>query len=460
MENPTQEERNDETEPGGSSIVSTQPAPCYDFAFAYGNPRFSDRTLWLRKLETCVEEQTLVEEDVPINSAILAAKSPVFLNMLSSGMAESNQDRPVIIRMSSNDEKKALLRMLRFVYTGEITTTSLVGRERADALVELLAMADKYVVTSLVSAVSEVWEKLLDDVDVLQFAAFSLPETYASLYPEVKKLEESAQDALLQRFRDVGTWGDPDFMKLGLESVSFLLEKDELEATSEEKVFEPTLMWVRNAFRTTEDRQSAMAKLCAHLRFAQMSADFIETQVANAPEMDSLPVQRLIREGLGFAASSPSRKASITDSRFQKRGGFDFRITLVAPLKDSARVGSQKLSPIIERQNWKWHLMVKRMDREDEPSTVGVFLAANKTSKEQLSLHPTCVRMRFFAKSAAEGEWVSLKPPQEHLFNSKEKDWGYRDLFGESWEAVCSSSKWLAASSEITVRVEATILSD
>ncbi|GAQ81305.1 hypothetical protein KFL_000760340 [Klebsormidium nitens] len=439
--------------------LGTGPA-CYDFAFAYGNPCFSDRIMWLRKLETFVEEQTLVEEDVPINSAILASKSSVFLNMLSSGMAESDKDRPVIIRMSSNDEKGAFLRMLRFVYTGEITLSSLIGRDRAEEFLELLAVADKYAVSSLVSAVSEVWEKLLDDVDVLQFAAFSLPETYTSLYREVKNLEEKAQEALVRRFKGVGTWDDLEFMKVGLESVSFLLGKEELEAESEEKVFEQTLKWVRNTFKTTEDRQTAVSKLCAHLRFAQMSADFIETQVANAPEMDSLPAQRLIREGLGFAASSLSRKASMTDSRFQKRGGFDFRIYFRALLAEDAEVESQQVSPAIVNHNWKWHLMVKRMDREEEPSTVGLFLGAYETYEEQFAQHSLRVQMSFSAKSVAEGEWVSLEKPQLHLFESEEKDWGYPNIFGDSWEAICSNKKWVGASGEITVRVEATILSN
>jgi hypothetical protein len=40
-------------------------------------------------------------EQVPVNSAILASKSPVFLKMLLSGMLESEKDRPVAIKLGS-----------------------------------------------------------------------------------------------------------------------------------------------------------------------------------------------------------------------------------------------------------------------------------------------------------------------------------------------------------------------
>lgn len=59
----------------------------------------------MNKLCLSAAEQTLVEGDVPISGAILASKSIVFRTMLSSGMAESVKDRPVVIRMSCNEGK-------------------------------------------------------------------------------------------------------------------------------------------------------------------------------------------------------------------------------------------------------------------------------------------------------------------------------------------------------------------
>jgi hypothetical protein len=50
-------------------------------------------------------EEATEEEKIPVSSAILAAKSNVFFSMLTSGMAESDKDRPIIIKLSGPQGK-------------------------------------------------------------------------------------------------------------------------------------------------------------------------------------------------------------------------------------------------------------------------------------------------------------------------------------------------------------------
>lgn len=43
-------------------------------------------------------------EDIPISSAVVAAKSHVIRRMLSSGMRESNKENPVVLRLKRDGE--------------------------------------------------------------------------------------------------------------------------------------------------------------------------------------------------------------------------------------------------------------------------------------------------------------------------------------------------------------------
>jgi hypothetical protein len=47
-------------------------------------------------------------EDIPISSAVVAAKSHVIRRMLSSGMRESNKENLVVLRLKSDGERQNL----------------------------------------------------------------------------------------------------------------------------------------------------------------------------------------------------------------------------------------------------------------------------------------------------------------------------------------------------------------
>jgi hypothetical protein len=163
-----------------------------------------------------------------------------------------------------------------FIYTATFSTSGLDGGDRCEELLQLLSVADTYAVASMIRAVTEVWKGMLGDLELsdLQRAAFKLPEIY-SQYEDVRNLEDEARESLFQRFNNVATWNEPAFRSLAFESVSYLVTRDELEAQSEEDIFEQTLGWVKETYEDAEVRQTAMGELCSHLRFALMSGDFV-----------------------------------------------------------------------------------------------------------------------------------------------------------------------------------------
>lgn len=347
--------------------------------------------------------------------------------------------------------------MIRFIYTSTLSTSSLAGTERASELLRLLSVANKYGVASLVDAVGNAWANQLADVDLLQCAAFRLSQDYQLQYPQIRKLQEEAREALLSRYKDVTSWGKTPLQKLGKESVIFLLSRDELEAESEDQVFLRALEWVKSTHERMEDRREAMLDLCAHLRFAHMSGEFIKDQVVEAPEIDHLAVQRFVIDGLCYAAFSQSRKDSTKDGRFQPRSPkFGIRFTL--KLEKDAAEGSQQLSPVVASHFWNWQLLVERSVIESGPSTLGVFLSTRETKDEKLEKRTIRVLMKFSARSVETGDWVQLRVPFEHVFEPKMNGRGYKDPFGLSWEALCSTEEWLEASGEISLKVEGTIL--
>ncbi|GAQ82220.1 BTB/POZ/Kelch-associated protein [Klebsormidium nitens] len=451
------EKRDTATGKGTSSVLLDEPA-CYDFAFAYGNPSFSDRIIWLQGPEPVQDgDQAVVRKKVPVNSAIVAAKSLVFQNMLSNGMAETDKDRPVIVNVDSEQEERAVLEMLYFVYTGTFSTPCLDRGDRCEELVALLTVADKYGVAGMVAAVSKVWANLLDDLEWLQHTAFQLPAPYLQ-YVAVKSLKAQACDTLFQRFKEVTLWDDPVFKLLSLEGVSYLLGRSDLEAKSEEEVFTQTLAWVRGNFEVMEERQAAMRELCARIRFARMSGEFVQEHVIDIPEMAFPLAQRNVTEGLAFAASSRSPKELNEDSRFQARKPNTFVLRFEATLDAQS---SDQWSPAVERNGATWHVLVRKQSQgassSSKKSTVGVFLSIAQTDVARLTKFSKEVQMQTWVKKVADGKWA-LQRSEKHSLGPTNLEGGRGDVFAKSWEQV-GRGEYVDASGKVALRVVVTVLS-
>ena len=57
-------------------------------------------------------------EDIPVNSAVLAAKSRVLRAMLSNGMEESNKSKPVVLKLTPEGRQRGDMEFSSYLVTG------------------------------------------------------------------------------------------------------------------------------------------------------------------------------------------------------------------------------------------------------------------------------------------------------------------------------------------------------
>lgn len=185
---------------------------------------------------------------------------------------------------------------------------------------QLLLVADVYLVNSMVSPVASILQKLPKTIELILKSAFELPE-HLQQYAAIKSLMNEARASLFQRYKEVSTWNGPEFSALSVESISFLLQNDELQCDSEDEVFQEVLVWTRTKFESPETREEVMSELSSHLRFAHMSGEFLQNRVVYDPDMRSFASQKHILEGLLYKASSEDSKGENEDKRFSERIG-------------------------------------------------------------------------------------------------------------------------------------------
>ncbi|XP_023318724.1 protein roadkill-like [Trichogramma pretiosum] len=96
-------------------------------------------SLFLSKEFSDVKIITSNENDIPSHKNILAAASPVFKAMITHDMLENKESTIKI----TDSTKNIVTEMLRFIYTGQISTIE------TDMIIELLKVSDLYEINSL-----------------------------------------------------------------------------------------------------------------------------------------------------------------------------------------------------------------------------------------------------------------------------------------------------------------------
>lgn len=161
----------------------------------------------------------------------------------------------------------AFKELLHFVYVGTLSPAFLQPDASIRALVDLLIVGDKFEVGSLMGAVLSALFKRKQTVADDVVLALKIPDALEQ-YPEVKALIMEARARVVETFKDVDTWpASLEFLTLGQDVVSFLLQSEELEATTEEEIFKAVLVWVKNNYTERVARQQAMSRLSQHIRF-------------------------------------------------------------------------------------------------------------------------------------------------------------------------------------------------
>ncbi|GAQ88318.1 BTB/POZ/Kelch-associated protein [Klebsormidium nitens] len=396
------------------------------------------------------EEEAWVEE-IPVNSIVLAAKSCVLRTMLSNGMKESDKSAPVVLKVTP-EEKLAFKELLQFIYVGSLSPAFLQPDASIRALVDLLIVGDKFGVGSLMGAVLTAVTNRKRTVSDDVVLALEVPDAL-ELYPEIKALVSKARAHVVDTFQDVETWSESlEFLTLGQNVVSSLLQSEELDAASEEEIFSAVLVWVRNNFDGMAQRQGAMNELSQHLRFGLMKGEFLLRSVLPLSEMALPETQERVRAGLYFQAFSDVEKLKSEDLSTQPRTGGQGRQVEILCNFTLDEAGARQSSPSAVCIGKRWHIDVQKDPRQDPP-TVGMFLVSRGLPGDEGTMPPTRVDFALYVRVWPTGYWKNINSVPAYELKNEGEGYGRADALKMSWEDARKPSCYVGPTNEITVKV-------
>ncbi|XP_041029088.1 BTB/POZ domain-containing protein POB1-like isoform X1 [Juglans microcarpa x Juglans regia] len=287
-----------------------------NFAFAFNDSKFSDRvlrieiiryketddeaapgndSLWSKDLATVLRVKTL-----HISSPILAAKSPFFYKLFSKDVRESEQQH-VTLQIHASKEA-ALMDLLNFMYSNTLSTTT------PPALLDVLMAADKFEVASCLRYCS----RLLLNLPMTCESALlylDLPSS-VSMADGVQPLTNAAKQFLVARYKDITKFRD-EVLNFPLAGIEAVLSSDDLQAPSEDAIFDFVLQWARTHYPKLEDRREILGlRLARLIRFPYMTSRKLR-KVFTCNDFDADLLTKLVLEALFFKAEAPHQQRSL-----------------------------------------------------------------------------------------------------------------------------------------------------
>ncbi|KAI1899035.1 hypothetical protein AGOR_G00078540 [Albula goreensis] len=192
------------------------------------------------------------EVEVPAHKVVLASCSPYFCAMFTGDMSESKAQR-VEIR---DVDGQTLRKLVDYIYTAEIEVTE-------DNVQVLLPAASLLQMMDVRQACCDFLQSQLHPTNCLGIRGFADLHTCTQLLNQAHAYAE-------QHFSEV-MLGE-EYMALSLEQVSGLISSDKLTVSTEEKVFEAMISWIKH---DKEARLEHMPKLMEHVRLPLLSRDYL-----------------------------------------------------------------------------------------------------------------------------------------------------------------------------------------
>ncbi|XP_056625450.1 kelch-like protein 3 isoform X2 [Triplophysa dalaica] len=200
------------------------------------------------------------EVEVPAHRVVLASCSPYFCAMFTGEMSESKAHH-IEIR---DVDGQTLLKLVDYIYTAEIEVSE-------DNVQVLLPAASLLQLMDVRQVCCDFLQAQLHPTNCLGIRAF------ADLHACIGLLNV-AHSYAEQHFTDV-MLGE-EFMALSLQQVSCLISSDKLTVSTEEKVFEAMIEWIKH---DKEARLEHMPKLMEHVRLPLLSRDYLVQIVEEEP---------------------------------------------------------------------------------------------------------------------------------------------------------------------------------
>ena len=197
---------------------------------------------------------TVKGKEFKAHKVVLAAASPFFLALLTSGMQESNEQ---LIKIELKEATAPVMEdVLRYVYTGNLSVTE----ERAR---NLIVTADHLLIPSLKTIAGN----FLKDIVTIENC---VSDYYFADKYQCVELKEKSREVINLNFSVV--METEDFLKLDMKQVMEWVSGDDVVISAEEDVFNGILKWV--GYNKSE-RERDFPELLRQVRLTSVSHDFL-----------------------------------------------------------------------------------------------------------------------------------------------------------------------------------------
>ncbi|XP_039668719.1 kelch-like protein 3 isoform X4 [Perca fluviatilis] len=190
--------------------------------------------------------------EVPAHRVVLASCSPYFYAMFTGDMSESKAHQVEIREVDG----QTLRKLVDYIYTAEIEVTE-------ENVQVLLPAASLLQLMDVRQVCCEFLQSQLHPTNCLGIRAFADVHTCTQLLDQSHAYAE-------QHFTEV-VQGE-EFMGLSLQQVCSLISSDKLTVSTEEKVFEAMISWIKH---DKPARLEYMPKLMEHVRLPLLSRDYL-----------------------------------------------------------------------------------------------------------------------------------------------------------------------------------------
>ncbi|XP_076353062.1 actin-binding protein IPP-like [Tachypleus tridentatus] len=206
---------------------------------------------------------SVADEEFFAHRVVLAASSPYFEAMFSSGLAEQQDKRVEIQGISSS----IFSELLKFIYSGEIKIIQ-------ENVQDLLAAANMLEIPQVVSACCSFLQKELHPSNCVGICQFAELHACTNLKLEAKRYIERNFIEVIQ---------EDEFCELPKDALKSFLRSEGLNIDSEFQVFQATMKWI---LHDVTHRQKYVSELLEAVRLPVISIKQLDSYAQECPDLN------------------------------------------------------------------------------------------------------------------------------------------------------------------------------